>query len=683
MSDYAQQRLKAQLRSLLLRPENRYCVDCRAEGPTWASINLGIFMCLDCAGIHRSLGTHITKVRSVTMDTWQPDWVKFITAVGNYRANLYWECNNKFGEKLSSRASGNERLQFIRAKYEEKKWYGIPKAPNGSTAKGANANTNNNNSNNAGTSKPDPAIPKPQTHTSSGTHSHHHPSVSTSSTSSSRSNSNVIKNHNLGLFAGMGGGAEAKVAVAPTSSYSAPPPAQHHLNQQQQVQQQAPAPSQPTSNNLSSQNKPKPRVRKMASGSPWVKRRPNGGVPVTAGANPTTTTVPPASGAGPVNGTGPVAVANGGGDDLFDGLNVQDEPPQEEQKAAKATPIGLDFASLLDDEVLVPERALTDPIMSFTNSGAGSGQPNGVSSSNSGAALGSLDDLSAMFGAQAQIMNAFNAHPNAQQARATANSEPAEFLYGNPFGEPEGVKRTEQKKPGLGFMAMEASASPPNEAPASIISPGNNGINSDRNDGVEDEVQGGDAGGFDFLGGGGEEGEVDDSAVPEVAQEETQDTGASNSFGFLENGENPEGEAEATTGSEFKGFEEKDEAEGDGGGDSFGFLGGGGGEGGVHDDEDEDGGDGSAFGFLGEDGADGETGAKDDSAAEKKAAGAQPVLSKAGNFQGFDMNAGANGGGVSSGGGGTGFDFLGSEGSGGGTKSAAGASHADPFAGLF
>ena len=32
------------------------------RGPRWASVNLGIFICMECSGIHRSLGVHISKV---------------------------------------------------------------------------------------------------------------------------------------------------------------------------------------------------------------------------------------------------------------------------------------------------------------------------------------------------------------------------------------------------------------------------------------------------------------------------------------------------------------------------------------------------------------------------------------------------------------------------------------------
>lgn len=51
-------------------PGNGFCVDCDAPGPEWASLNLGVLMCIECSGIHRNLGSHISKVRSLGLDDW-------------------------------------------------------------------------------------------------------------------------------------------------------------------------------------------------------------------------------------------------------------------------------------------------------------------------------------------------------------------------------------------------------------------------------------------------------------------------------------------------------------------------------------------------------------------------------------------------------------------------------------
>ncbi|KAJ0106325.1 hypothetical protein Patl1_19331 [Pistacia atlantica] len=98
------------LEGLLKLPENRECADL---APRWASVNLGVFICMQCSGIHRSLGVHISKVRSTTLDTWLPEQVAFM------------QCKNPSG-----------------LMYEEKRW--APKGEREPAAKTAETNHNIN-----------------------------------------------------------------------------------------------------------------------------------------------------------------------------------------------------------------------------------------------------------------------------------------------------------------------------------------------------------------------------------------------------------------------------------------------------------------------------------------------------------------------------------------------------------
>nr|XP_045366125.1 arf-GAP with GTPase, ANK repeat and PH domain-containing protein 2 isoform X9 [Camelus bactrianus] len=98
---------------------NSICVDCGAPNPTWASLNLGALICIECSGIHRNLGTHLSRVRSLDLDDWPRELTLVLTAIGNDMANRVWESDTRGRAKPTRDSSREERESWIRAKYEQ------------------------------------------------------------------------------------------------------------------------------------------------------------------------------------------------------------------------------------------------------------------------------------------------------------------------------------------------------------------------------------------------------------------------------------------------------------------------------------------------------------------------------------------------------------------------------------
>nr|XP_045243167.1 arf-GAP with coiled-coil, ANK repeat and PH domain-containing protein 2 isoform X10 [Macaca fascicularis] len=114
-------------------PGNASCCDCGLADPRWASINLGITLCIECSGIHRSLGVHFSKVRSLTLDTWEPELLKLMCELGNDVINRVYEANvEKMGIKKPQPGQRQEKEAYIKAKYVERKFvdkYSISLSP--------------------------------------------------------------------------------------------------------------------------------------------------------------------------------------------------------------------------------------------------------------------------------------------------------------------------------------------------------------------------------------------------------------------------------------------------------------------------------------------------------------------------------------------------------------------------
>ncbi|XP_060580349.1 centaurin-gamma-1A-like isoform X9 [Ruditapes philippinarum] len=105
---------------------NNQCADCGAPAPEWASLNLGTLICIECSGIHRNLGTHLSRVRSLGLDEWPLDLIHVMTSIGNTVANSVWEFNLKGRTKPAPNGARNDKEQWIRAKYDSKEFLPPP-----------------------------------------------------------------------------------------------------------------------------------------------------------------------------------------------------------------------------------------------------------------------------------------------------------------------------------------------------------------------------------------------------------------------------------------------------------------------------------------------------------------------------------------------------------------------------
>ncbi|NWY66888.1 ARAP3 protein, partial [Erithacus rubecula] len=100
---------------------NKHCADCWAQSPDWASINLCVVICKQCAGQHRSLGSNISKVQSLKLDTsvWSNEIVQLFIVLGNDRANRFWAARLPASEAISPESSAEQRRELITRKYRE------------------------------------------------------------------------------------------------------------------------------------------------------------------------------------------------------------------------------------------------------------------------------------------------------------------------------------------------------------------------------------------------------------------------------------------------------------------------------------------------------------------------------------------------------------------------------------
>lgn len=121
-------------REILQRdPECKMCFECKAANPLWCDVLHGTFICLDCSGIHRSLGVHLSFVRSSTMDSWsdwKPEKLRQMQIGGNRRARLYFEKYNVPTSPLKERYLSIPALRYaamleaeaLQQPFDEESW---------------------------------------------------------------------------------------------------------------------------------------------------------------------------------------------------------------------------------------------------------------------------------------------------------------------------------------------------------------------------------------------------------------------------------------------------------------------------------------------------------------------------------------------------------------------------------
>uniref|UniRef100_UPI00398E8493 arf-GAP with SH3 domain, ANK repeat and PH domain-containing protein 1-like isoform X1 n=2 Tax=Pristiophorus japonicus TaxID=55135 RepID=UPI00398E8493 len=114
---------KAIIEDVQRMPGNDTCCDCGAPDPTWLSTNLGILTCIECSGIHREMGVHISRIQSLELDKLGTSELLLAKNVGNISFNDILEANLPYpSPKPIPHSDMTARKEYIHAKYVDHKF---------------------------------------------------------------------------------------------------------------------------------------------------------------------------------------------------------------------------------------------------------------------------------------------------------------------------------------------------------------------------------------------------------------------------------------------------------------------------------------------------------------------------------------------------------------------------------
>jgi Putative GTPase activating protein for Arf/PH domain len=127
-ADYVKQKTSEHVAELMVK--NLFCADCGMPKPDWASLNLGILICIECSAVHRSLGVHLSKVRSLKLDSLSVGEGLLLQSLGNDVVNHIWEdgmADQKGWQKPTASSDRKAREEWIRSKYMWKGFLSLKK----------------------------------------------------------------------------------------------------------------------------------------------------------------------------------------------------------------------------------------------------------------------------------------------------------------------------------------------------------------------------------------------------------------------------------------------------------------------------------------------------------------------------------------------------------------------------